>query len=69
MVREHVRAQFPDWRGDDQQRSAAVQFIVSAFLGTLSWRLDTDSPYTADEIFTICRNLVVEGATSFFRGD
>lgn len=68
LVREHVRAQFPEWQGDEQQLAAAVQFIVGAFLGTLTWWLDTDAPYTADETFDICRRLAVEGATSFFGG-
>jgi AcrR family transcriptional regulator len=66
MVREHVRAQFPEWQGDEQQLAAAVQFIVSAFLGTLTWWLDTDAPHAADEIFSIFRKLAAEGATSFF---
>ena len=39
---------------------------MSAFLGTLTWWLDTDAPFTGDEIFTICRSLAVEGAESFF---
>ena len=66
LVREHVRAQFPGWQGDEPHLAAAVQFIVSAFLGTLTWWLDTDAQVSADEIFTICRSLAAEGATSFF---
>jgi AcrR family transcriptional regulator len=66
LVREHVRAQFPNWQGDEQRMAAAVQFIVGAFLGTLTWWLDTDAPYSADEIFDICQKLAVEGAASFF---
>jgi AcrR family transcriptional regulator len=68
LVREHVRAQFPNWQGDDQRLAAAVQFIVSAFLGTLTWWLDTDAPCSADEIFAICKKLTADGATSFFGG-
>jgi len=66
MVRELVLARFPDWRGDEQQLAAAVQFIVSAFLGTLTWWLDTDAPLTADEIFETCQRLTVDGAAPFF---
>jgi AcrR family transcriptional regulator len=66
MVGEHIRAQFPEWQGDDQRLAAVARYIVSAFLGTLTWWLDTDAPFTGDEIFTICRSLAVEGAESFF---
>ena len=66
MVRELVLAGYPDWRGDEQQVAAAVHFIVSAFLGTLTWWLDTDAPFTADEIFDVCQRLTVDGAEAFF---
>lgn len=66
IVREHIRAQFPDWPGDDEQLAAAVHFIVSGFLGTMTWWLDTDAPYTADELFDTCRRLAVDGAAAFF---
>jgi len=68
MVRELVLAQFPDRRSDDRQLDAVVQFIVSAFLGTLTWWLDTDALFEPDEIFEICRKLVVGGAAGFFGG-
>ena len=66
MVAEHIRVQFPDWQGDEQRLAAAARFIVSAFLGMLTWWLDTDAPFTGDEVFIICRSLAVEGAESFF---
>jgi AcrR family transcriptional regulator len=66
LVREHIRSQFPEWTGDEQQLAAGVQFIVGGFLGTLTWWLDTDAPYTADEIFEACRRLIVDGASAFF---
>ena len=66
VVRAHVLHQFPDWNGDEPQMAVAVQFIVSAFLGTFIWWLDTDAPHSADEIFTICQSLAAEGATAFF---
>ena len=66
MVRELILAAYPDWRGDEQQLAAAIHFIVSAFLGTLTWWLDTDAPFTADEIFETCQRLTVDGAEAFF---
>jgi AcrR family transcriptional regulator len=68
LMREHLRAQFPGWQGDEQQLEVAVQFIVSACLGTLTWWLDTDAPYAADDIFDICRRMASDGANSFFGG-
>jgi AcrR family transcriptional regulator len=66
VMREHLRAQFPDWQGDEQQLAVAVQFIVNACLGTLTWWLDTDAPYSADDTFEVCRRLASDGANSFF---
>ena len=66
MVRELVVARYPDRRVDDRELAAAVQFIVSAFLGTLTWWLDTDAPFTADEMFELCQKLTVDGAAALF---
>jgi AcrR family transcriptional regulator len=66
FVREHIRSQFPEWKGDEQKLAACVQFIVGGFLGTLTWWLDTDAPDTADEIFETCRKLIVDGAFAWF---
>ena len=65
LVREHVRSQFPDARGDARRLEAAVQFIVSAYIGMLTWWLDTGAAYSADEIFSVFRKLTAEGATAF----
>jgi len=66
LVREHLRARYPDWQGDDQSLEAAARFIASAFLGTLTWWLDTDAPLSGDQVFDICQGLVVQGANTFF---
>ena len=66
MVAEHIRVQFPDWPVDEQRLAAVARYIVSAFLGTLTWWLDTDAPFSGDEIFTVCRSLAIDGAASFF---
>lgn len=68
LVREHVRSAFPDACGDTRRLEAAVQFIVSAYIGMLTWWLDTGAAYSADEIFTVFRNLTADGATDFFGG-
>jgi AcrR family transcriptional regulator len=66
LVREHVRSQFPDACGDAGRLEAAVQFIVSAYIGMLTWWLDTGAAYSADEMFIVFRKLTAEGATAFF---
>ena len=66
LVREHVRSQFPGAHGDEARLEAAVQFIVSAYVGMLTWWLDTGAPYSADEIFSVFRDLTAEGVTAFF---
>jgi len=66
IVRQHVRAHFADWPGDDQRLEAASTFIATAFLGTLTWWLDTDAPLSGDEVFIICQELATQGAIAFF---
>ncbi|MGD0123562.1 MAG: TetR/AcrR family transcriptional regulator [Candidatus Limnocylindrales bacterium] len=66
LVRDHVQACFPAWRGDERALAAATQFIVSAYLGMLTWWLDTDAQYTPDEIFGIFKQLAGDGSRSFF---
>lgn len=66
IVRQHVRAHFSDWPGDDQRLEAASMFIATAFLGTLTWWLDTDAPLSGDDVFTICQELAAQGAAAFF---
>jgi AcrR family transcriptional regulator len=66
LVKSHVLARYPACGGDDRRLTAGVQFIVSAFIGMLTWWLDTDAPYSADEMFVMFRKMTVDGATSFF---
>ncbi len=40
LVREHFRSQLPGWKEDQTQLEAAVQFVVSALIGVITWWLD-----------------------------
>ena len=67
MVRDLILSNYPHATGNGPQLHVAVQFIVSAFLGTLTWWLDTDAPFTADDIFEACQKLTVDGAAAFLK--
>ncbi len=65
LVREHLWAQFPGLRRDQPQLEAAVQFVASACTGLLIWWLNDDTPYSAEELYTIFRRLTIQGVRRF----
>jgi AcrR family transcriptional regulator len=65
LVREHFRCHFPAEKGNQTQMDAAVQFVVGALMGLLSWWLDNDVTYSAEEIYSICRRLTTQGVRRF----
>jgi AcrR family transcriptional regulator len=65
LVRQHFRSQLPGWKGDQTQLEAAVQFVVSALIGVITWWLDDDVPYSAEEIYLIFRRLTTQGVKRF----
>ncbi len=68
IVREDLRSRFPGWKGDQTQFEAAVQFVVSALMGLLTWWLDKDVPYSAEEIYSTFKRLTTQGVRPFLAG-
>ena len=67
LVREHLRAQFPDAAAHQgQQLEAAVRFVAGACMGLLGWWLeDAAVPYSAEELHAIFRRLATQGVRRF----
>ncbi len=65
LVREHFRSQLPGWKEDQTQLEAAVQFVVSALIGVITWWLDNDVPYSAEDIYLMFRRLTTQGVKRF----
>jgi AcrR family transcriptional regulator len=66
LLRVHLPAEFPAWRGDPTQLEAAVQYTTGALAGLITWWVADDIRYTADEAFAIFRKLTVPGLRTFF---
>jgi AcrR family transcriptional regulator len=60
IVREHFRAQFPNWNRDPALLESAMQFVTGACMGLLLWWLDNDA-YSADEIHENFRQFATHG--------
>jgi len=66
LVRERFRSQFPDAQGNQTQLEAAMQFVIGACMGLVSWWLENDViPYSAEEIHSIFRRLATQGVRRF----
>lgn len=65
LVREHLRAQFPEAQADQVRFDAAVEFVVSAFMGLLIWWIDKEVPYPPEEVHAIFRRLATPGVKRF----
>jgi AcrR family transcriptional regulator len=65
LVRAHFRSQFPGLELDQPRLEAAVQFVVGAFMGLGIWWLDSDVPYSAEELHAIFRRLTTQGVRRF----
>ena len=62
LVREDFRLEFPDMKRNPTQPEAALQFLVSACMGLLTWWLDNDDvAYSAEEIHSLFRRLATQG--------
>lgn len=66
LLRAHLPAEFPAWRGDPIQLEAAVQYTTGALTGLITWWVADDIRYTADEAYAIFRKLTVPGLRAFF---
>jgi AcrR family transcriptional regulator len=65
LVQEQFRAQFPHGAEDQTQLEAAMQFVISACMGLLTWWLENDVSYSAEEIHSIFRRLTTQGIRRF----
>ncbi len=61
LVREHFRSQFPGLERNQPQVEAAMQFVTGACMGLLTWWLDNDVPYSAEELHSTFRRLATQG--------
>ena len=65
LVREHFRSQFPAAVANQTQQEAAVEFVVGALMGLLTWWVDHDVSYSGEEIFSVFRRLVTQDVRRF----
>ena len=65
LVREHLRSQLPGLGRNQPQLEVAVQYVASACIGLLTWWLDNDTPYSAEELYAIFRRLTIQGLRRF----
>jgi AcrR family transcriptional regulator len=61
LVGEHFRSQFPGVEQNQAQLEAAMQFVTGACMGLLTWWLDNDVPYSAEELHSIFSRLATQG--------
>lgn len=60
FIREHIAAQLTD-RQKNVPVDILAQFIASSYLGLLTWWLDHNLPYTAEQMDAIYQQLVFPG--------
>jgi AcrR family transcriptional regulator len=65
VVRERLRAATGDRWADDARHEAAVQFTARAFIGTVTWWLEDDVPFSPDELFDVFVRLATDGTKRF----
>lgn len=63
-VRQHLAALPADGRRAVVPLEVAVQYLVSSLLGLLTWWLDEDLPYPAEEMDGLFKRLTAPGLTS-----
>jgi AcrR family transcriptional regulator len=61
IVREHFRAQFPEYKSDPALLEPAVQFVSGACMTLLIWWLADDGALTADDIYANFRRFATQG--------
>jgi AcrR family transcriptional regulator len=54
-------------RNNNMPADVLTQFVVSAFIGLLTWWLDNKSPYTAQQMNAFFRQLVEPGVSAYIR--
>jgi AcrR family transcriptional regulator len=61
LVREHLRARFPEAAQDPTRLEPAIRFTAGACMGMLVWWLDTGDPLTPKEIHAMYARLATIG--------
>ena len=65
LVREHLRARFPEAARDPARAEPAIRFTAGACMGLLLWGLDSADPTTAEEIHAAYARLAMQGVKRF----
>lgn len=65
LVRANLRSQFPAAGTNQTRLDAAIEHITGACMGLLTWWLDNDIPYSAEEIHATFRRLSTQGLRRF----
>ena len=61
LVDSHLRRRAPDDKKLTVPREVLVHYVVSSFLGLLTWWLDHEMPYTAEQINDLFMQLTAPG--------
>ncbi len=61
LLGSHLRRRAPDDRKLTVPREVLVHYVVSSFLGLLTWWLDHDMPYTAEQMNDLFMRLTAPG--------
>jgi len=65
LVRTHLRLQLGEADVDPVRFDAAVQFVVGAFMALLIWWVESDVPYSPEEIHSAFRRMAAPGVRRF----
>jgi AcrR family transcriptional regulator len=63
MVEEHLRSRVSEC--DEQHLEVAVRFVVGGLVGLVTWWLDTEAPFTAEEIHASFQRLATHGVERY----
>jgi hypothetical protein len=58
---EHLKLMSPREKYGSIQPEMIAHYVASAFMGVLVWWLEKDMPYTAEEMSTLVRQIVLPG--------
>ncbi len=61
LIRGHLRKRFPDDRRLTVPREVLVHYLTTSFLALLTWWLDHDMPYTAEQMNEMYTKLTFPG--------
>jgi AcrR family transcriptional regulator len=65
LVGEHLRSRFGRTGEKELQVDAAIQYVTGATMGLLTWWLDNEVPYSADELHADLRRMATQGVGRF----